>query len=141
MFVSGHDFSRAVKAGRMRALAPEVLLSRPVQLFPEPDIPPWMPLLAHTSLSHIEENIGHTLSPSVGALNQQDGYQVIVRVDLTLGPESSALVSRLRSRFPPPLSGFVSGHDFSRAVKAGQMRALAPEVLSSCPAQSFPQPE
>jgi len=33
MFVSGHDFSRAVNNGLMRASAPEVLLSRPVQSF------------------------------------------------------------------------------------------------------------
>jgi hypothetical protein len=29
---------------------------------------------------------------------------------------------------------------FSRAVKSGSMRALAPEVLLSCPVQTFPQP-
>jgi hypothetical protein len=34
-------------------------------------------------------------------------------------------------------SCFVSGHGFSRAVKATAMRALAPEVLLSCPVQRF----
>jgi hypothetical protein len=31
----------------------------------------------------------------------------------------------------------VSGHDFSRAVPTRLMRALAPEVLLSCPVQTF----
>src|SRR6202161_2265420 len=73
-------------------LAPEVLLFRRVQSFPQPENPYlWSPLLANAGLSHIEENVGHALCTLVGALNQQNRYQVIVRVDPALGPERSAV--------------------------------------------------
>jgi hypothetical protein len=39
-FVSGHDFSRAVNKGLMRALAPEAVISWPLQnLFSSPSVP------------------------------------------------------------------------------------------------------
>jgi hypothetical protein len=47
-------------------------------------------------------------------------------------PEYQLRLYRLRKN-----SCFVSGHDFSRAVKSRSMRALAPEVVLSCPVQTF----